>query len=84
MARQRRVAISVPAETHWRLRKLVEKGVGDNDSALVGEMINVLADQHGIPTISRDEALAERARQRFERETPAREHIEIASQYFTF
>lgn len=82
MARQRRIAVSLPAEIHWRLRQLEKIGVGPNDSALVGKMINVLADHYGIPTISRTEALAERAKEGLRVEDP--EQTKIASQYFSF
>lgn len=53
-----RRALSMSAESYWRLTELTKRGVlGPSLSYVVDLLVNWAADRHGIPRISRDEAV---------------------------
>jgi hypothetical protein len=50
--------MSLRADAKWRLNQLAELGtLGDTPTAVAEKAIHALADQHGIPKVTVDEAI---------------------------
>ena len=78
--RRVRRSLSITAEAYWRLRELAQLGqIGESCSQVVEQLINRAADEAGIPTVTREEAIAAFGMDRKPEPAP-----KIASQHFTF